>query len=237
MRLDRRAMGGLLAAAATVGVLPRLAFADAVPPGGGVWPNVFISPAGKPFRAKADAPYPVVVWFREADANGDGKLDKAEFLADCDRFFTGLDPNKTNVLGPLQIAIYEQRIAPEVLGGRVDLRGSAGGRPLLWLAQVDRPGPIDPGGPDTDAPTRYPHSLDESGQGAAPYSFFDEPEPLMAADLNFRGVVSRADFLKLAEAHFATLDDRDQGYLTLDGLPKTPVQKALEKGRRGRRKG
>ena len=31
-------------------------------------PNVFISPAGEPFRAPAGAPYPVAAWFVRANA-------------------------------------------------------------------------------------------------------------------------------------------------------------------------
>src|SRR5689334_16176727 len=56
-------------------------------------PNVFISPAGKPFRAVQGAPYPVVDWFKEADKNADGKLDHAEFIADAEAFFKVLDIN------------------------------------------------------------------------------------------------------------------------------------------------
>lgn len=202
---------------------------------GGPPANVFISPPGRPFRAKEGAPYPVVDWFKAADKNADGKLDKTEFMTDSEIFFTALDQNKDGVLSPHEIAFYEQKIAPEVLGYRVDL--NAGNllvpdrRALLWRAQIDQPGPIDPGGggaPDEDRPAQ-PHSLDESNAGAAPFSFFDEPEPLMAADLHFRGFVVKADFMKLADAHFTTLDRQERGYLTLDTLPETPMQKRLAK--------
>lgn len=78
--------------------------------------NVFISPAGKPFRAPAGAPYPVVDWFKEADRNGDGKLDHAEFMADAEAFFRVLDAHHTGVLGAYEVAVYERQIAPEILG-------------------------------------------------------------------------------------------------------------------------
>jgi hypothetical protein len=218
--------------------------------------NVFISPPGRPFRAKADAPYPVIEWFKLADANGDGKIDHAEFLADSMAFFKFLDRNGDGVISPQEIAYYEQRIAPEVLGMRVEVggRGTATvAKPLLRRTQgipggqgpggegSFRPGgasgpgtTVDPGagqdqGPDSD-PRSKPY--DASGAGASPYSFFDEPEPVAAADINFRGLIQKSDFIRLAEAHFANLDNRHLGYLTLDTLPKTPVQRRLERGRR-----
>src|SRR5580658_963573 len=61
-------------------------------------PNVFFSPCGKPFRAKLAEPYPVGAWFKEADKNGDGKLDRAEFLADTAAFFAVLDLNGDGVI-------------------------------------------------------------------------------------------------------------------------------------------
>jgi hypothetical protein len=102
-------------------------------------PNVFFSPAGRPYRAPPGAPYPVVDWFRQADRNGDGKLDHDEFIADASTFFDLLDLNGDGVLDAREIAIYERRIAPEVLGMRVtvyaDLRPRAAGAARLWLAQ------------------------------------------------------------------------------------------------------
>ncbi len=105
----------------------------------------------------------------------------------------------------------------------------------LWLAQLDRPGPIDPGG-DQPEPEETPHGLDESGQGAAPYTLLGEPEPVLAADLDLNGVISKANFLKLAGMHFATLDVADQGFLTLAKLPRTQVQVLLEKSRPRRKR-
>jgi hypothetical protein len=218
--------------------------------------NVFISPCGRPFRAKPDAPYPVVDWFKQADTNGDGKLDHAEFVADTLAFFKVLDRNGDGVISPQEISIYEQRIAPEVLGMRVLVDGTTAPDRLLWLTQgvpggsvpggsgTFRPGeatgPIgrdDPDagadtGPDGPGPSR---PYDASGAGASPYSFFDEPEPVAAADVHCRGLIHKEDFLRLAEVHFETLDSQHRGYLTLDTLPETPVQRKLQRNRhRGR---
>jgi hypothetical protein len=203
--------------------------------------NLFISPCGQPFRAPRGAPYPVIDWFKQADKNGDGKLDHAEYLADAEGFFKVLDLNHDGVLGPYEIAYYEQRVAPEIIGvqyrgaalapRRAPSRGRDDGR--LWLAQMSRPGSIDPAGDAQPADPTPPHSIDESQQGASPYSFFDEPEPVAAADTDFRGVVSKAQFLAHADARFTTLDRDGAGFLTLAKLPKTPVQKRLEKKRHG----
>ena len=53
--------------------------------------NVFISPAGEPFRAPPDQPYPVADWFNRADADHDAALSRAEFKADSLAFFDRLD--------------------------------------------------------------------------------------------------------------------------------------------------
>lgn len=228
----RRQLGRLLAASAALAGLggaagwasPALAQDDNAPP------NVFISPCGKPFRAKPSDPYPVVVWFKAADKNGDGKLDRAEFIADAEAFFKVLDINGDGVIDPREVSHYERGIAPEILGYTVRVSalppGLYGGR--IWKAQIDTPGPIDPGG--AEAPeARPPHDIDESGQGASPYGFFYEPEPVMAADENLNGYIRKAAFLRLAGRHFDRLDPDGVGYLTLARLPKTQAQLKIER--------
>ncbi|HEY1448719.1 MAG TPA: hypothetical protein VGF33_09290 [Caulobacteraceae bacterium] len=199
-------------------------------------PNLFISPCGEPFRGASGAAYPVVDWFRQANKKGDGKLDHDEFVADADSFFKRLDINGDGALSPYEVRIYEKTMVPEILGGSVSVGMNDGAR--LWLAQY--PGqqsplagvnqPIDPAGdhPDETAPP-HPKALDESGNGAAPYSFFQEPEPIMAADFNVNGLILRDNFLKVADMHFTSLDANQKGYLTLAALPKTTVEKLLEK--------
>ena len=206
--------------------------------------NVFIAPSGRVFRAKEGLPYPVAEWFKQADANHDGKIDKAEFLADTAAFFKVIDRNEDGFITPLEVAFYEQRIAPEILGYRVEVGSDGVMRPSrpawVWKTQatgggIDRPSSIDPAGDNNpDGAPHGPQKLDESGAGAAPFSFFDEPEPVMAADLSFRGVVSKADYMKLAAIHFTTLDRKGLGYLTLADLPETPMQRRLSKARRRR---
>ena len=202
------------------------------------WPNVFISPFGQPFRAAMSAPYPVVNWFRQADKNKDGRIDKSEFLADAEAFFKILDINGDGFLGSQEVAIYEHRIAPEILGYSIPVADNRSGA-RLWLTQIPgTAGGMDPGqGLDGNGEVSAqdqgpPHTIDESGQGASPYSFFQQPEPVAAADLDFNGRITKANFLRLADAHFDDLDPKELGYLTLDTLPKTRVQKVLERKHR-----
>lgn len=115
--------------------------------------NVFFSPHGRPYRAPSGAPYPVVDWFKDADRNSDGKLDRDEFVADAAAFFDVLDVNGDGVLGQDEVALYEHNIAPEVLGMRVTVYADGQWRVQpdkghLWLAQYDpMEGPISGSNP------------------------------------------------------------------------------------------
>ena len=225
--LSRRALGAALALAV-------LAPAAALAQGDDGLPNVFISPAGKPFRALPGAPYPVVDWFKEADKNGDGKLDHAEFMADAVAFFKVLDANQSGLLDPYDIQVYERRIAPEIIGARVKVGALA---PRLWLAQYG-PGTDVPvtGGDEAspDAPPK-PKTLDETLQGASPYSLLPIPEPVTAGGIDARGVVTKAAYLAQANRNFTALDEDEVGYLTLASLPLTKVQTLLG-GKKPRRR-
>jgi len=220
-----------LAAAGLIGAAP--------PAEDGLPYNVFISPCGQPFRARRGDDYPVVNWFRQADRNGDGKLDHAEFVADAAAFFQILDLNADGVIDRYETGVYETKIAPEVLGGHVQVgwlgegwNSRLGAR--KWLAQREGPDP----GAGEPAPGGAPpvKGLDESGAGASPFSFFPDPEPVAAADINFNGRITKSNFLKLADVHFTALDEDRLGYLTLASLPKTQVQQILEQARPKRRR-
>jgi hypothetical protein len=204
-------------------------------------PNVFIAPMGKPFRAKDGAPYPVVDWFKAADKNGDGKLDHAEYMADAGAFFDVLDLNHDGALSSFEVEVYERRVAPEILGLKVvgDLRGARGdGKARLWLAQYG--GGVGGGGlgdvpvyTDGKAPGDERPDINEPiPEGAAPFSLLNVPEPLTAADVDFSGVIKKANFLKVADRRFNTLDRNQDGFLVLAKLPKTFVQVRLEKQNR-----
>ncbi len=227
MRLSRRqlALGGLVFAAAPGG----FAHAQDDDDDDGSPENLFISPSGQPFRAKITEPYPVGAWFKQADKNGDGRIDHAEFLADAKAFFDKLDIGHSGVLGAYEVDFYEKHIAPEILGYRVHV-SSRGAR--LWLAQMGGGGRGGGGPPSDDDDTRAndePRTHgDPTPAGAGPYSFFNEPEPLAAADFDFNNLIRLPNFLKLADQHFTTLDVGARGYLTLDKLPRTAQQRLVE---------
>jgi Ca2+-binding EF-hand superfamily protein len=181
--------------------------------------TLFLSPAGKPFHADPGQPYPVGSWFAEADANHDGKLTKEEFRADFAAFFKVLDENHDGMIDGVELQHYEQVIAPEVLprlaqvqGGFPGERGQSGARQLAEPPRAKGGGAYD---------------------GAPAYSLLNVSEPVANADQDFDGKVSLEEFLKAADRRFDQLDKEKNGYLTLDTLPQTPEQIAVE-GRKRR---
>src|SRR3712207_2189165 len=76
--------------------------------------QLFVSPAGEPFRAAAGEPYPVAAWFDQADVDHDAKLTQDEFLADTMRFFQRLDEDNDDQIEPLEVRRYEEHLVPEM---------------------------------------------------------------------------------------------------------------------------
>ena len=179
--------------------------------------SLFISPSGQPFRAAAGEPYPAARWFAQADRNGDGRIDRAEFRADAEAFFRVLDKNRDGVIDGFEIASYEQDMVPEILGAY-----------RAWSAPTDAP-------QGEEHATRHGRRGAARGDddsaggaevlgGASPYELTPDPEPVAAADRSLSGRISLADFLAVADQRFDRLDSKHLGYLTLADLPKTPVQ-------------
>ncbi|HTK36621.1 MAG TPA: hypothetical protein VL358_15220 [Caulobacteraceae bacterium] len=206
----------------------------------GAAPSLFISPAGKPFRAAPGEPYPVGVWFAQADRSGDGRLDLAEFEADAAAFFKVLDQNGDGVVAGPEVTFYEERLVPEILSGRT---GMLEGRPQLLLAQYGggggggggRRGGGGGGGGGKPSGDGAPRGAGpQSPQGAAPYSLLGEPEPVTAADSDFNSLITAKEFKDAADRRFKLLDTAEMGYLTLATLPKMPVQTGAGRGPRRR---
>jgi Ca2+-binding EF-hand superfamily protein len=178
--------------------------------------QIFIAPSGEPFRVGGNAPYPVAQWFAGADKNGDGKLDKDEFVADFLRFFDQLDVDHDGAIDGVERLRYENEIAPETLGGSSEQRN----------AFADEPEDSDIAGEgaaaDTDAPKpRY----GANPIGAGRFDLFGMPEPVAAMDTELRGRITRRVAQQAAEDRFAMLDQLHRGYLTLDSLPPTYAQR------------
>jgi hypothetical protein len=196
--------------------------------GGG--PQLFISPAGEPFRAPPGVPYPVKAWFDGADANHDGALSRDEFVADSLRFFAMVDTDKNGVVDGFEVSNYETRIAPEIVGlpapGASTRRGPMGQGPGGGMG-----GPPDGGGGDM-APRRRQQGTNVL-QGAALFGLIAEPEPVMASDGNFDRRITKDEATKAAKTRFALLDTDKDGVLKLEELPKTPAQTGFRPGGTG----
>jgi Ca2+-binding EF-hand superfamily protein len=180
--------------------------------------TTFLSPAGKPFHAETGQPYPVAAWFAEADANHDGKLTKDEFRADFARFFNALDQDHNGVIDGVELQRYEQQVAPEV---------------LPRLAQVQGGFPGERGGPADRRLAEQSRARAAAFDGAAAYSLLNVSEPVAGADTDFDGRITLEEFQRMADRRFDLLDKNKDGYLTLDTLPQTPEQMAVE-GRKRR---
>jgi hypothetical protein len=191
--------------------------------------SLFISPAGKPFHAGPGQPYPVSVWFAEADANHDGKLTREEFRADFTAFFQTLDIDHDGTIDGIETSRYEEQVAPEVLPRLAQVGGGFPGERIATIGGVDEPRkaprrlaevPLKRGGPSFD--------------GAPEFSLLNVSEPVSSSDLNFDGKISLEEYLLAADRRFDLLDTDKRGYLTLNTLPQTPEQVVVE-GKRKKR--
>lgn len=178
--------------------------------------NVFISPAGEPFRAPPDEPYPIGAWFNRADADHDGALSRTEFKADAEAFFDRLDTDHNGTIDGFELQDYERKVAPEIqpnLGG--------------FTEQEELP---------TRASTVTPHVKPPAPRkrkgvtvkGAAVFGLLLDPEPVASADTDLDGKVTRKEAQAAADRRFGRLDANQDGRLTMDELPQTPAQ-ALKK--------
>ena len=198
-------------------------------------PSLFVSPAGEPFRAGPGEPYPVAVWFRGADANGDGKLTRDEFVADAARFFQTLDLNHDGVIDGQELKAYETDVVPEITEERTPQlpRPEAGSSTFGDESPNRRRRGGGGGGGGQGGPMGGPGLGGlASAQGAAPYGLLGEREPVAASDLDITSRITLNNFKVKAAQRFNTLDVDGKGYLLLQDLPKTQAQQGG--GRRGR---
>ncbi len=186
-------------------------------------PQVFISPAGEPFRAPPGAPYPITTWFARADANHDGALSEDELVKDSLAFFDTLDADHNGILDGFEVADYEQKVAPEILPRAAqfqeDRYGSLGG----GLARGGGP-PPKRGWFSKPEPKGYGYGRN----GAGIYGLLNEVEPVSGSDGDLDHHVTRDEMARAARMRFGLLDGNHTGALKLSDLPKTPLQEALE---------
>ena len=195
-----------LAIAAALVMLPTLGEAAKLPPCQPKRAQIFLAPMGEPFRAGANDPYPSALWFAQADADHDGKLTRAEMLADADRFFARLDSDHDGEITPIENRAYEDQIAPEIRS---------------QIGREDNPF-------ETPKPIKVNKHAPVMPEGAGRWSSLPIPQPVISADSDMNRGVSRAEFHAAANERFTRLDTAGRGYLTLATMAKPPAQAAAE---------
>jgi hypothetical protein len=161
--------------------------------------QLFVSPAGQPFRAAPGQPYPVGAWFAQADADHDGRLTRDEFRADADAWFKVVDADANGQIGMIESTRWEEELVPEISR---DPMGSG----------IGRRGP----------PKR--NELDTRRQGAAAYSLVNEPHPVRGGDADFSMTVSAKEWRAATDRRFVVLDPDGDGVVLPIDLKPTPAQ-------------
>ena len=184
---------------------PPPGFDEDEPEDGPVVPRaqLFISPAGKPFRAAPGRPYPVADWFAEADKDRDTVLTRDELRADAQAWFQVLDANADGQIDMPEVTRWEEDLVPEIT------RTAGGG-----------------GGPRDRRTVLGRNELNTARQGAGPYSVINEPHPIRGADTDFSYSVSAAEFRAAADRRFGLLDKDGDGKVAFGDLRRTLVQGA-----------
>jgi len=201
--------------------------------------KLFISPMGEPFRG----PDPIRQWFDGADTDHDGVLTADEFVADAMRFFAVLDRGKDGEIDPDDIAYYETVLAPEIRTGGEATAGGAGPRSGNGRRGGRRGGGMGGGGSgQSGEPGSFSFGnggaakapkYSDTRRGAARFSFFDYPEPIVVADTNFNRGVDPNEWRSAALDRFAMLDKKHDGRITrgaLPSLPDAPAGKSIGRG-------
>lgn len=175
--------------------------------------QIFISPAGEPFRVPEGQPYPVADWFARADADHDGKLTEAEMIADFRHFAAIVDTNHDGTIDGTEVEFYETETVPEVHSGSFMYSSGGGG---------GSEGKGSGGGGETQ-PSNGPPA-DSHPMGAGKYALINLPEPIAAMDVDISGRITRREVAESASYRFSLLDPQGKGVLTLADLPKTFAQ-------------
>jgi Ca2+-binding EF-hand superfamily protein len=185
----------------------------------------------------------VAAWFRQADADGDGKLTRDEFVADAVRFFQVLDTNHDGLIDGMELKAYETERVPEITeerggsqaGGQTFQRSDGAGQGGGGRGGGGRRGRRGGGGSSGGqrASGAGPGQGAPQASGAAPYGLLGEREPVAAADLDLNSRITLANFKTKAGQRFVRLDVDGKGYLQLQDLPKTLAQHGGRRGRGG----
>jgi len=158
---------------------------------------LFISPMGEPFRSTDATVPPIDVWFAAADADHDGKLSRAEFLAEAANFYSRLDANHDGYATSVESSTLWEAEAPEILEP--------------WYTA---PPPVSD--PDDGSSRPRQHAPDPALAGAARFALLPDREPVMTCDTNFDRRVTADEFQACADRRFSLLDLNGDGFFTKD---------------------
>lgn len=175
---------------------------------------LYVAPMGEPLRTNGTSD-PRAHWFAQADKDRDGRLTLAEMTADALAFVATIDKDRDGELDPQEVSDYENFVAPEIKLYQAD-------------AHFFRPPPRKGKGKKAAKDEARQRAAYVVPYGAGQYASLNVPEPIASADLDIDRGVSRAEIAQVAATRFALLDTAHRGYLTLDTLPKSPAQQAID---------
>lgn len=211
-------------------------------------PALFVSPFGEMFTARPGEAWPVADWFLGADTDLDGAVVFEEFAADGRRWFDHLDADHDGRLGQAELWAYEAQLAErggarggpggsdaengggERGGGRRGQQSRPSGATLGMAEPQSRGGSGGGGGPQRGGGSqRGGGQQGTRGYGmVAEAGFFNLPQPVKAADVNVDQRVTAEEWAVATQRWFLALDTDRDGRLTLETLPKTPLQQRAE---------
>lgn len=146
------------------------------------------SPNGEPLVGAGEACEPALaVWFDRVDVNRDAHVDPAELQADAQHWFAVMDANRDGTVTPDELTALRLRLMPPQQRPSPGYRGD--GMPLDERAREPR----------------------RRQRGPA-----DEPDPVMAADLNLDNRVTPEEYRNAAIRTFQSLDADRDGRLSRD---------------------
>lgn len=176
------------------------------PPGGGG--ALFVSPMGEPFRSHDRATAPIRIWFAAADADGDGRLTREEFVGQAMSFFANtLDANHDRAATSAESTELWRERAPEMLARRTAPISVSSQRP---------PNEMGSRGPQGGANRRREPRDQGPPPGAQPIMLGTELEPVMSCDADRSRRVDIMEFERCATRRFIALDVNGDGVFTIE---------------------